>query len=650
MGAGIGSGSPTTDSDRVKAPVVGAGPKDSGGGQLHACEVEQGTKIRGIDREIFIFNKRDKIGRSPTRPRADSLGGGLENLKHVKTDITSKRPREDDQENGLQEIKDLMKNLTAVSAGLIQCINVNINTKMEIKTGIKNVKWLVESINRRIDGIGIIPQKAKPKMEIKATNTIATQVNWEEIDKENERMNRENREEIIEALKHPGEFDTLANVIDKDWPEDIYNDTVVKGGNLNDLEQGEDVALFIDPQKKLKTANNADTILSRYPHVRTLMEESLVEGQMESVSVQTEITSKKGCMEQKYTLYALPINMDDSGIADVKTLYKNCKTLADEVKKLNKKVVNVLLPETLEIKYVRKCLEHTFRGSGSKAMVICSSKKQNTNKSLQTREKKMKGGAIDKIIVKAQGMSYAELLKSVKSKVDIVNEGIDVKKIKKTMKGDLLLEVVGNENASKLQNAIKTNMGNAELIHKTKEVVLQIFDIDADITKEQLEREIRKNVTGKIDTLQILSLRSTNWGSQTATIKLRKEIAEALARKEEIKIGWVRCKIKKKIHLVRCFKCLDYGHRTADCQGTDRSDICINCAKTGHVAKDCTNSSHCTTCRKDGHRADRMKCPHLRKLVAEEEKKRAGRRSTYRNRRYYSDDVFLDGPPKENKY
>ncbi|KAK9686487.1 Zinc knuckle [Popillia japonica] len=98
-----------------------------------------------------------------------------------------------------------------------------------------------------------------------------------------------------------------------------------------------------------------------------------------------------------------------------------------------------------------------------------------------------------------------------------------------------------------------------------------------------------------------------------------------------MRIGWVECGVKERIYLTRCFKCLEYSHKTRDCTAkVDRSDECYKCGSKGHRSKECKNEEKCTKCNVAGHRAekcnvaghraDQIKCPYFRKMVEQKRK------------------------------
>ena len=57
------------------------------------------------------------------------------------------------------------------------------------------------------------------------------------------------------------------------------------------------------------------------------------------------------------------------------------------------------------------------------------------------------------------------------------------------------------------------------------------------------------------------------------------------------------CRVRARIEVLRCFKCLGFGHRKKDCEGPDRSDCCWKCGITGHRAAGCAGSQTCFLCR-----------------------------------------------------
>lgn len=142
------------------------------------------------------------------------------------------------------------------------------------------------------------------------------------------------------------------------------------------------------------------------------------------------------------------------------------------------------------------------------------------------------------------------------------------------------------------------------------------YDIDGATTEEELKSALIESAeTENTDAIEVRSLRIARNGNQTAIIEVSKDTAERLLRRGRVRIGWVHCRIKKWINVVRCYKCLEFGHIASVCKGMDRSDECRNCGRTGHKAKECENKSYCRSCKCQDHRADSSKCPRFRRLL-----------------------------------
>lgn len=83
-------------------------------------------------------------------------------------------------------------------------------------------------------------------------------------------------------------------------------------------------------------------------------------------------------------------------------------------------------------------------------------------------------------------------------------------------------------------------------------------------------------------------------------VTMESEMAGEILKKQTIRIGSMECRVRGRIAVTRCYKCLGFGHRMIDCRGPDRSDHCLNCYGTGHTAKDCKNDKYCSNCEKRG--------------------------------------------------
>ncbi|KAJ8970128.1 hypothetical protein NQ314_001375 [Rhamnusium bicolor] len=266
-----------------------------------------------------------------------------------------------------------------------------------------------------------------------------------------------------------------------------------------------------------------EKIIQNFPSARILIEEGLMVDQIDNIRVQTEIQSKKGSKGMNNVIYALPINMEDE-MVELETIHKICMALKEKMIKEGDKKVNLVALGNIDMGYLRKCLEFVLKDTTCTVTVIINPERKNI------KPRRPKAGT-EKIIVKAEGKTYAELLKRVKNNVNIEQAGIDIKSIKRTQKGDLLLEVSDREKAIKLKETINRNLEDVKVIQKTNEITLHITDIDGDIEENELREEILKNNKDIGDNIQILALRQMRNGNKAATIKTERKFAEELQGK-----------------------------------------------------------------------------------------------------------------------
>nr|CAH7739584.1 unnamed protein product [Callosobruchus chinensis] len=532
------------------------------------------------------------------------------------------------------DFMDMLELLQKASTKLNGVVSAHLNTKKEIKevnndlqrigmflkrSSVKDlldsVKWeKVETPTYDAD------TQTENKLAKSTTVTIGVQTDWRGIKKEQEILAEKEKEEVLSMLSSPGGFEGLEKIIDRTWPEEVFTSTSFERSSLDTVAMEGDVALVVNPGNILDSQINRK-LADRIPALAVLSEEKLVEGQLEFVTVHTEMVNRRGGnIGKTHTLYALPLTMDETGMTNVNALFENCIRLREQLK--GPKPLKLIATGKIDMGYLRKCLEYVFKNTETKVTIVDHNKEMPDKRNLIAAEvKKRRLLDPDKIIVKANGKSYADLLRDVKSRVDIEAENIKVKSVKKTAKGDLLMEVVGSCNAERLKKVIKENMGDAQTIHRANGMVLHLTDIDADVGETKVKKAVEKVFSGMSINVEVSAMRPMNNGNLATTIRVNKEVGEKLAQIGKLQIGWTLCNVRKRVHIPRCFRCLMFGHRTGDCKGEDKSTLCINCGKPGHVAKACNASPFCTTCKCEGHRADQFKCPLYRRLIREEERK-----------------------------
>lgn len=183
----------------------------------------------------------------------------------------------------------------------------------------------------------------------------------------------------------------------------------------------------------------------------------------------------------------------------------------------------------------------------------------------------------------------------------------------------MLFEVKGGKGEAEAlrQSILKSNEGTQVQI-KNSGTTIHIMGIDGDIDMNKLEETIQKYAgdAGTND-IKITSLRPNQWGGQNATVVLQSELAKQMVKQGFIKIGWTPCRVRARIDIARCYRCLQFGHHSSECKGEDNSNLCLNCGKEGHKARECRNISYCLTCKKEGHRAEQLKCPHYKKMITD---------------------------------
>lgn len=230
----------------------------------------------------------------------------------------------------------------------------------------------------------------------------------------------------------------------------------------------------------------------------------------------------------------------------------------------------------------------------------------------------------DAIVIKKTGdLSYADLLRKLKADPSLKEVGTNVSRIRKTAGGDLLLSLnqSANPTTAVYKDKIKEALGeNGNVWSLTQEVLLECKDIDEATSKEEICAALTEQVNFEFKTAMIKNVRKAYGGTQTATISLPTVIANKLLEIRKVRIGWVYCRIREKIVLKRCFRCLEFGHFVKACKSpNDRTALCIRCGENGHKLKDCKGRPNCLLCKaksvESGHITGSRRCPEYKNAL-----------------------------------
>ena len=239
----------------------------------------------------------------------------------------------------------------------------------------------------------------------------------------------------------------------------------------------------------------------------------------------------------------------------------------------------------------------------------------------KTQQKKTRPNAI---IISANGeTTYADILRKIKADPCLQDFGGNVRKIRRTQKGELLLEINASskEETGKFNELVgKTLEGRAEIRARVSETLIECKDLDEVTTEDDicaaLEEQLSVSGLGKG---VVKNMRKAYGGTQIAKISLPDTLAQRLLEMGKVRVGWSICRVRKSIVLKRCFRCLEFGHIAGVCKSSfDRSKLCRKCGEANHIAKDCTSNPKCMFCvaNKLDHIAGSSKCPTFRKALS----------------------------------
>ncbi|XP_066906360.1 uncharacterized protein, partial [Halyomorpha halys] len=223
----------------------------------------------------------------------------------------------------------------------------------------------------------------------------------------------------------------------------------------------------------------------------------------------------------------------------------------------------------------------------------------------------------DALIIKiSETSTYADTLRKVRDDPALKGLGTNISKVRKNNAGNLLIQLDRKSGGAleTMKRTLEGALGNdAQIRACTQETLIEIRDLDALTTKEEVAEALTALLEGKvIQPTAVRSMPVAYAGTQTTVVALLVLMAPKAVTDGRIRVGLVITRICKKVQLLHCSRCWEFGHLTKRCQGPDRTKCCHKCGEEGHLASDCTRNPSCVLCAGKGaneHSCGRNKCP-----------------------------------------
>ncbi|KAH8324763.1 hypothetical protein KR067_008065, partial [Drosophila pandora] len=132
----------------------------------------------------------------------------------------------------------------------------------------------------------------------------------------------------------------------------------------------------------------------------------------------------------------------------------------------------------------------------------------------------------------------------------------NVKKTRRTAKGDLLLELAAGKDAKvlDLRQTLSQVLGEAASVRAvTEETNIEIRDLDDLTTKDELVAAIVAQMSTQEEAFRVKSLRPGYSGTQVATLGAGPDLASKILSEGRLRIGWTVCRVRERKAQRRCY-------------------------------------------------------------------------------------------------
>lgn len=613
------------------------------------------------------FARRDSVSRTPPLMRSNSLTGSLE--PPVGTEQVTKRKKQHfPKENNGKNIKQgerLEKAIQKISKDLNtldKIVSKQYNPKRELKETISRLLYQSEilqdnEIKNVLKRIQTYEEQCNQNPENQTQTSIANEIEIQELKRENlelrNRIANLERNQITKTgeaaqdalcadceelkrkqtrrqlLKSAETFENYQRTTEEDWHTGVFQRIETRPGKI--WEAPIEIDLILPCNIEFETDNRTvKRAIENYGGIEGLRKQNKDLGEV-AMMIQTLGFPDKDenvINTSRNIYYPIITEKKQSEEAEDRDIFNSLKTLKTFMEKNGRRVAAV--PEMggivgcVFIRMVEYLFDNTniqvlqyngVQDTDQYSKVLSKTKYENKTQketNITTPNKKPTKPKGETVLVKMKDKetTYASLLKVVKNAVNPSDVGAQVKNIRKTKDGNILLTVQnGFEKAEALRKKIEEKVPEAMTSHVVDKKVIHIKNLDNISTVEDIREAITSAIGTGSNKFEVRALRPAYGQKQNVTIVMAKTDADKLINLRQIKIGWMNCKIVEREREVKCYRCWQYGHVKSNCNGPDREKLCVKCSQEGHKAAECKNNMFCVNCDQEGHQTGSTKCP-----------------------------------------
>lgn len=559
--------------------------------------------------------RKDRIPRSPVRPRLHSVP----NLKLLENP-TIKRKRGDGPQNDTVDgnvLIDTIKLMFEHISSLHEIVSESYKPKQEIKEiAVKLMQNVDTLIDERV--FDYLNDKRKNTDELTVGRATDAEPKCPECLKEQKRT------EMRKRMRENDSFENFLSIPEDLWNDECFTHIQKEEGLIWETPDQYDVMLPCD-----KMFGGYDSFISRainrFGKVEGLKRQEKSIGNTAIMVQSSGFPDQQGVFSYQTKAIYYPIIADKGQVAEARDedIFNSLKEVKKYMDKANRQYLAI--PEVCGVvgTMVLRIMEFLFTGTDKYLIILGKRKdqdatglggKKSQRNSNQNKNPKEKQG--DTLLIRAEGDSYAELLKKVKRDINPEDLGIEVSNIKPSKKGELLVTLKqGGDKVKRLQTEILNKLPEASATVLLKKKVLHVKDLDQVTNEDDIKAAIMQISAVKESELEIRALRPAFGNRQNVTIIMPEKEAEEIIKTGRLKVGWSSCRVAERKKDDKCYRCWETGHDKMRCKGTDRTNMCMKCTAEGHKASQCKAKAYCLHCKAEGHQTGSRKCSNVNKQI-----------------------------------